>query len=100
MRMKRMTIVLDDTLVEKARQVSGERTYTAAIAKALEEYVRKRNFWDAYKEWEKLAHSEEGVFDPEYIKEKTRKSLRRPKQRISAHETRMPRNAKAGDGSR
>ncbi|HEX6082947.1 MAG TPA: type II toxin-antitoxin system VapB family antitoxin [Thermoanaerobaculia bacterium] len=91
--MKRTTVVLDETLLEKVRRVSGERTYTSAITKALEEYVRKREFWDAYKEWEKLAHSDDGVFVPGYLEElrpASRAVLTRRRQRLSAHEKRAP----------
>ncbi|HEX2061300.1 MAG TPA: type II toxin-antitoxin system VapB family antitoxin [Thermoanaerobaculia bacterium] len=93
--MKRTNVVLDEELLEKARRVSGERTFTAAITKALEEYVRKHDFWEAYDKWEKLAHSEEGVFYPGYLEElrpPSRAVLTKKKARVSAHEKRAPRS--------
>lgn len=39
--MKRTNLVLDETLLEEALRLSGERTYSAAVARALEEFVRR-----------------------------------------------------------
>jgi Arc/MetJ family transcription regulator len=39
--MKRTNLVLDDRLLEEATRLSGEKTYSAAVARALEEYVRR-----------------------------------------------------------
>jgi Arc/MetJ family transcription regulator len=39
--MKRTNLVLDERLLEEAVRVSGERTYSAAVARALEDYVRR-----------------------------------------------------------
>lgn len=100
--MKRTNVVLDEKLLEKARRASGERTYTATITKALEEYVRKRDFWDAYKEWAEETRKG-GTFWPGYLEElrpASRAVLMKPKQRISAHETRAPRKKNAKRGSR
>jgi Bacterial antitoxin of type II TA system, VapB len=88
--MKRTNVVLDETLLEKARRVSGEKTYSGAITKALQDLVRKHDFWEAYRKFEHLAHTE-GVFEPDYIKEKVAKSLSARKTRVSAHEAREPR---------
>src|SRR5687768_5454953 len=38
--MKRMNVVLDEELVDEVRRESGERTYSAALTKELEEFVR------------------------------------------------------------
>jgi hypothetical protein len=100
--MKRTNVVLDETLLEKARRVSGERTYTAAITKALEEYVRKREFWDAYKEFRDEAR-QGGFFWPGYLEElrpPERAVLTKPKARMSAHEKRVPRKKSNPRGSR
>jgi hypothetical protein len=97
--MKRTNVVLDETLLEDARRALGEKTYSGAITKALEKVVRQEKFWDAYREWEALAHTE-GVFDPDYIKEKTAKSLSAPKRRLSAHEARAPKARKNQRGPR
>ena len=39
--MKRTNLVLDAQLLEEALRVSGERTYSAAVQRALEDYVRR-----------------------------------------------------------
>ena len=41
MRMKRTNLVLDEKLLEEATQLSGEKTYSAAVMRALEEFVRR-----------------------------------------------------------
>jgi Arc/MetJ family transcription regulator len=40
-RMKRTNVVLDERLLEEAVQVSGERTYSRTITRALEELVQR-----------------------------------------------------------
>jgi hypothetical protein len=97
--MKRTNVMLDEDLLERARRALGEKTYSGAITKALEEVVRQEKFWELYRQFEHLAHTE-GVFDPEYIKEKMAKSFRTSKRRISAHDARAPRKQKKPDGSR
>ena len=39
--MKRTNLVLDEQLLEDALRLSGERTYSAAVALALHEFVRR-----------------------------------------------------------
>jgi Arc/MetJ family transcription regulator len=39
--MKRTNLVLDEELLEEATRVSGEKTYSGAVQKALREYVRR-----------------------------------------------------------
>ena len=39
--MKRTNLVLDETLLEEATRVSGEKTYSAAVMRALEDFVRR-----------------------------------------------------------
>jgi Arc/MetJ family transcription regulator len=41
MRMKRTNLVLDEALLEEATRLSGEKTYSAAVNRALTEYVRR-----------------------------------------------------------
>ena len=41
MRMKRTNVVIDEALLEEAVTVSGERTYSRTIERALEEMVRR-----------------------------------------------------------
>lgn len=39
--MKRTNLVLNADLLEEATRMSGEKTYSAAVTRALEEYVRR-----------------------------------------------------------
>jgi Arc/MetJ family transcription regulator len=41
MRMKRTNLVLDEALLEEAVRLSGERTYSRTVERALEEFVRR-----------------------------------------------------------
>jgi len=39
--MKRTNLVLDAEILEEATRLSGEKTYSAAVMRALEEYIRR-----------------------------------------------------------
>jgi Arc/MetJ family transcription regulator len=39
--MKRTNVVLDERVLDEARRLSGEKTYSAAIMRALTEFVRR-----------------------------------------------------------
>jgi Arc/MetJ family transcription regulator len=39
--MKRTNLVLDERLLEEAVRISGERTYSRAVERALDEFVRR-----------------------------------------------------------
>lgn len=39
--MKRTNLVLDESLLEEAVRLSGERTYSAAVTRALAEFVKR-----------------------------------------------------------
>jgi Arc/MetJ family transcription regulator len=39
--MKRTNLVLSEDLLEEATRLSGEKTYSRAVERALEEYVRR-----------------------------------------------------------
>jgi Arc/MetJ family transcription regulator len=39
--MKRTNLVLDEELLEEATRLSGARTYSAAVTRALEDFVRR-----------------------------------------------------------
>jgi Arc/MetJ family transcription regulator len=39
--MKRTNLVLDEQLLEELTRVSGERTYSRAVTKAMEDYLRR-----------------------------------------------------------
>jgi Arc/MetJ family transcription regulator len=41
MHMKRTNLVLDEDLLERATRLSGEKTYSRAVERALEEFVRR-----------------------------------------------------------
>lgn len=97
--MKRTNVILDEDLLERARRALGEKTYSGAITKALEKVVKQEKFWEAYRKFEELAHGE-GVFHPDYLKEKAQKSLQRPKKQVSAHEARVPKGKGKQSGPR
>jgi Arc/MetJ family transcription regulator len=40
-RMKRTNLVLDEHLLEELTRVSGERTYSGAVTRAMEDYLRR-----------------------------------------------------------
>lgn len=40
-RMKRTNLVLDEDVLEEATRLSGEKTYSAAVMRALEDFVRR-----------------------------------------------------------
>ena len=39
--MKRTNLVLDEQLLEEVTRVSGERTYSRAVTRAIEDYLRR-----------------------------------------------------------
>jgi hypothetical protein len=39
--MKRTNVVLDERLLEEATRLSGEKTYSATISRALDDFVRR-----------------------------------------------------------
>ena len=39
--MKRTNLVLDEKLLEEATRLAGEKTYSRAVARALEDFVRR-----------------------------------------------------------
>lgn len=41
MRMKRTNLVLDEAILEEALRLSGERTYSRTVERALEDFVRR-----------------------------------------------------------
>lgn len=89
--MKRTNVILDEELLEKARQVTGERTYSAAINRALEEYVKRHDFREALIKWE--AEVKKGdFFWPGYLEEirPNAYSVLAKKRKVSAHEKRVP----------
>jgi Arc/MetJ family transcription regulator len=39
--MKRTNLVLDESLLEEATRLSGEKTYSGAVNRALEDFIRR-----------------------------------------------------------
>lgn len=96
--MKRTNVVLDEKLLEDARRISGEKTYSATITKALKEMVGQKRFWEAYAEFETLAH-EGDFFWPGYLEEirpPGRMTRLQKKTRVAAHEKRAPGRKSSG----
>jgi Arc/MetJ family transcription regulator len=91
--MKRTNVVLDEDLLEKARRVTGEKTYSGAISKALEEYIRRHDLVRALAEFEAEARKGD-FFWPGYLEEirpHAYSVMEAKKRRISADEKRVPR---------
>ncbi|HUR81270.1 MAG TPA: type II toxin-antitoxin system VapB family antitoxin [Thermoanaerobaculia bacterium] len=101
--MKRTNVVLDEKLLEKARRASGERTYSAAINKALAEYVKKRDFREAYRKFAEEA-KKGGFFHEGYLEEIRPNAYAvidaKKKRRVSADEKRVPRKKSVRRGAR
>jgi Bacterial antitoxin of type II TA system, VapB len=92
--MKRTNVILDEELLEKARQASGERTYSATITKALEAVVKQDRFRRALEEFDRES-MKGGVFHPDYLAEKSANSMYDPpKSRVAADVKRVPKNKK------
>ena len=88
--MKRTNVILDEELLEKARQASGERTYSATITKALEAVVKQDRFRRALEEFDRES-MKGGVFHPDYLAEKSANSMYDPpKARVAADVKRVP----------
>lgn len=93
--MKRTNVILDEKLLEEARRVTGERTYSATITKALERVVQQTRFRESLKRFEEMA-AKGDFFDPDYLAEKSVNSyFNEPKVLRSADEKRAPRPSKA-----
>lgn len=80
MRMKRTNVILDEKLLEQARELTGERTYSAVINRALDQMVRKLIFERGLKDladpntwWPNYA---EELYGKEWL-EQTREKLRK-----------------------
>ena len=41
LRMKRTSLMLDEQILEEAQRLGGERTFSATVNRALEDYVRR-----------------------------------------------------------
>jgi Arc/MetJ family transcription regulator len=98
MKMRR-NVMVDDELLNKAREVTGEQTYSGAIEKALREVTREHEFREKLRKWQELAWAD-GAFHPAFVNEKMANSLSQPPKRLSAHETRAPRKKSRRRASR
>jgi hypothetical protein len=98
--MKRTNVILDEKLLEEARRVTGEKTYSATITKALEKVVKRKKFWESYKRFEEIA-AKGDFFWPGYLEELRPNAypVAVPERR-SAHEKRAPKKKKEARGSR
>ncbi len=93
--MKRTNVIVDEELLEKARRASGEKTYSATIAVALEAMVKQKNFREALKRFEDLT-AQGDFFWPGYLEEIRPNAYvvqEQKKKRVSAHEKRVSKNA-------
>ncbi|HEY0370386.1 MAG TPA: type II toxin-antitoxin system VapB family antitoxin [Thermoanaerobaculia bacterium] len=94
--MKRTQVILDEELLEKARRVGGQKTYSATINKALEAMVKQDQFRQALKRFEDLT-AEGNFFWPGYLEEVRPNAYmvqEKKKKRVSAHEQRAPKGKK------
>lgn len=80
MGMKRVNVVVDEGLLEDARRLSGEKTYSATITKALEDVVRRQEFANAYGRFAELVSAGD-FFHPGYIEERWPEVARKLKKR-------------------
>ncbi|HKO58940.1 MAG TPA: type II toxin-antitoxin system VapB family antitoxin [Thermoanaerobaculia bacterium] len=98
--MKRTNVVLDEELLEQARRVTGERTYSATVNKALAELVRKAKLKESF---EKM-YAGGDLFWPGYLEEIRPNSYAaieaRRRKRVAAKEHRAPRKKASRRGAR
>jgi ribosomal protein S21 len=100
--MKRTNVVLDEELLETARRVTGERTYSGAITKALKAIVKQDELEHALEEFQREA-AKGGFFTPGYLEEirpRAYTTIGDRRERISADEKRVPRKAGIRRGAR
>jgi Arc/MetJ family transcription regulator len=89
--MKRTNVILDEEVLEKARRLSGERTYSATLMTALEEYIRVKELDRALDEVHGMGDE---AFAPGFLQAYERERKQRivvdPKKvRVSADERRL-----------
>jgi len=94
--MKRTHVVLDEELLKKARRMSGERTYSATVTKALEELVKRAELESAIER----VRTGGDPFAPGYVEESWPETSPPRKRRVSANEHRMPRQKSVHRGAR
>jgi hypothetical protein len=99
---RRITITIDEDLLEQAHEALDLKTYSDTVGMALARIVQNRKFWESYRKFEKEVKKGD-FFWPGYLEEirphaVVPQSL--PKKRISAHEARAPRKKTSGRGRR
>ena len=94
--MKRTNVVLDEELLEEARRMAGERTYSGAINKALAEYVRVATVQQGI---EALRAMGSAGLVPGYLK-RIRPNVYGGGERVAAHEVRASRKKGTRRGPR
>jgi Arc/MetJ family transcription regulator len=90
---RRRNIVVDDQLLETAKKVTGEKTYSGAVTKALQEITRRHDFKVALAELQEEA-AKGDFWDRDYVEQMFPDVARRlwpRRRRISADEHRAPR---------
>lgn len=93
--MKRTNVIVDEELLEKARVVTGERTYSGTINTALEELVRRRSFRRAFDTVSELVAGDD-FFRPGYVEEQWPEVAAALKQKRSANVKRAPAEKEKG----
>lgn len=94
--MKRTNIIVDEELLEQARQALGERTYSATVTKALAEVVRVSNLKQKLAAFARR-NVNGAMFDRAYVEERypdAAAHLWPQKRRASADEVRVPKRSK------
>lgn len=94
--MKRMNIIVDEELLERARRASGEKTYSGTITKLLEQAVMRQKLDEAIN----AIRAEGDPFNADYVAEMWPEVAAElyPRKRVSADERRArgKRNARRG----
>lgn len=93
--MKRTNVILDEDLLEKARKLSGERTYSGAINRVLEEYVRVETVKRGIEELRAMNGA--GIF-ADYLKHIRPNAFQT--RGVAAKEVRVPREKSSRRGAR
>jgi hypothetical protein len=96
--MKRLSLNLDEDMLERARRFSGETTDSGTITRVLEEVVRDAHFRELRVEWEKLA-AEHPIYFSDHVEEIRPKGYIVIRRSYTAEEKRTARK-RARRGSR
>ncbi|MBV9497267.1 MAG: type II toxin-antitoxin system VapB family antitoxin [Acidobacteria bacterium] len=93
-------VAVDEELLEQARRVTGERTYSGTVNRALAELVRREKL---KKSFEKM-YADGDPFRPGYLEEIRPNSQavieESPKRRVTSNARRAPREKARSRGSR